>query len=493
MYIFKPLIVLLAVLFLGCSTKQVEKPEKQTALIKPFEDEIKTPPPPPPVVFENPYKKVSPFENKYITLSAKEAPLSYFLYSIAKTAGMNLVIGKDVDINQKITLNLQNAPLQDALDIIMDITNYYSDIKGNILYIRKYMTKIFKIPYIHTNSSYTSNLGGDVLGVNTNNESGENSGDNVKGDFSLQYNNPKEANDFYTQLEKNLKLLVSKKGSFTLNKFTGTLIVTDNKENMKKIEKFIYQIAKTTGKGVLIEAKIFEVVLNKEHQLGINWTKVFNNIDNGRLTLTQTLGLANGVAGSLQYTTNSFNMLIQAIQSNGKVQTLSNPRIRVLNGQSAIILSGDIYPFWEKSVNYTTVTTGNSTAVVPEVSYTRRDVLQGISLGVTPIIKDDDTIILNIVPVSTSIEDVVTFSQNNQIVAMAPKLNIKEAGTVIRAKDNDLIVIGGLINDKKSKTVVKVPGLGDIPVIGNLFRRVEDAKSKRELVILLRLRIINNE
>jgi len=491
MYLFKSIIIVFLTIFLGCSTTQVNKPQKETSLIKPFE-ETKTPPPPPPVVFESPYKKISPFENKYITLAAKEAPLSYFLYSIAKTANMNLVIGKDVDVNQKITLNLQHAPLKDALDIITDITGYYYDVKGNILYIKKYMTKIFKIPYIHTNSSYTSNLGGDVLGVNTNNDN-ENETNNVKGEFSLQYKNPEKANDFYTQLEKNLKLLISKRGNFTLNKFTGTLIVTDDKNHMKKIEKFIKQVAKTTGKGVLIEAKILEVVLNKDHQLGINWQKVFNNIDNGKLTLTQTLGLANGVAGSLQYTAKNFNMLIQAIQSNGKVQTLSNPRIRVLNGQSAIILSGDIYPFWEKSVNYTTVTTGTSTAVVPEVSYTRRDVLQGISLGVTPIIKDDNTIILNVVPVSTSIEDVVTFSQNNQIVAMAPKLNIKEAGTVIRARDNDLIVIGGLINNKKTKTIVKVPGLGDIPILGNIFRRTEDSKSKRELVILLRLRIINNE
>jgi MSHA biogenesis protein MshL len=489
MHLFKILIIFI-IFFSGCSVKQQEK--KSIKPIKPFEEK-KTPPPPPPIVFESPYKPISPLDNKFITLSAKDAPLSYFLYSIAKTANLNLVIGKDVNINQKITLNLNQAPLKEALDIIMDITGYFYEIKGNILYIRQYMTKIFKIPYIHTTSSYSSNLGGDVLGANNAQNGNSATTDNVKGEFSLQFSNPKEANNFYNQLEKNLKLLISKNGKFTLNKFTGILIVTDKKENIKKIEKFLKKITKATSKGVLIEAKILEVILNKNHQLGINWNKVFNSIDNGKLTLTQTLGLSNAVAGSIQYTKQNFNMLIQAIESNGKVQTLSNPRIRVLNGQSAIILSGDIYPFWEKSVNYTTVTTGNNSTVVPEVSYSRRDVLEGISLGVTPIIKDDDTIILNIVPVSTSIEDVVTFTQNNQIVAMAPKLNIKEAGTVIKAKDNDLIIIGGLINEKKTKRVVKVPILGDIPIIKNLFRRVENAKSKRELVILLRLRVIDNE
>jgi MSHA biogenesis protein MshL len=484
MYLYR-LIFLCIFLFSGCAIKEKNISQNNTQpLIKPFE-ETKTPPPPP-MVFESPYKKISPLENKTITISAKNAPLSYFLYSIAKTADLNLVIGKDVNINQKITLNLNNAPLDEALNVIMDITGYYYEIKGNILYIKQYMTKIFKIPYIHTNSSYSSELGGDVLGVNT-----ANNNSNVKGDFSLKYKNPEEANNFYAQLEKNLNLLISKSGSFTINKFTGTLIVTDKKENIKKIEKFLNQIKKVTNKGVLIEAKILEVVLNKNHQLGINWNAVFKNLADGTLTLTQTLGLENGVAGSIQYTSSNFNTLIQALQSNGKIQTLSNPRIRVINGQSALILSGDIYPFWEKTVNYTTVTNGNSTSVVPEVTYNRRDVLQGISLGVTPIIKDDGNIILNIVPVSTSIVDIVTFKDNNQIVAMAPKLNIKEAGTVIRAKDNDLIIIGGLISDKKSNKTLKVPILGDIPIIKNFFTKTEISKTKKELVILLRLRIVN--
>ena len=186
MYLYR-LIFLGILLFSGCAVKEKSISQYNSQpLIKPFE-ETKTPPPPP-MVFESPYKKISPLENKTITISAKNAPLSYFLYSIAKTADLNLVIGKDVNINQKITLNLDNAPLDEALNVIMDITGYYYEIKGNILYIKQYMTKIFKIPYIHTNSSYSSELGGDVLGVNT-----ANNNSNVKGDFSLKYKNPEEA------------------------------------------------------------------------------------------------------------------------------------------------------------------------------------------------------------------------------------------------------------------------------------------------------------
>ncbi|NPA11268.1 MAG: hypothetical protein GXO62_03405 [Epsilonproteobacteria bacterium] len=491
MHIFK---ILTALLLIGCSVKNQPAKPNQTSFsnIKPFE-EAKTTAPPPPMVLESPYKQISPFDGKFITLSAKDAPLSYFLYSVAKTANLNLVIGKDVNINQTLTLNLQDAPLKEALDTLMDITGYYYKIKGTILYIKKYDTKIFKIPYLRSTSSYKSTLGGDVIGSNTQNSTDNTNGGGVKGDYSLNYETKDKDNDFYAQLESNIKLLLSKSGKYTLNKFSGTLMVYDTKENLKKIERFLNHLKKATSKGVLIEAKILEVSLNKSHSLGINWNKVFSSVAGGSASMTQTLGLSDAIAGTLQYNTESFNMLIQAIAQNGKVKTLSNPRIRVLNSQSAIILSGNILPFWEKKVDYTTVTNGSTTSTVPEVTYTRRDVLDGISLGVTPIIKDDNTIILNIVPVSSSIVDVITYKDDNQIVGIAPKLNIKEAGTVIRAKDNDLIVIGGLIGNKKQKTKTKVPFFGDLPIIGGFFSRTEENNEKRELVILLRLRIVNNE
>jgi MSHA biogenesis protein MshL len=494
MVIFRIILVIFTILLSGCAIKP--QPQTPKTVIKPFENESKVvKSSPPPLVFAPTYQKPSPFDNKFITISAKNAPLSKFLYAIARAANLNLVMGENVNPTQKITLTLQHAPLKSALNVIMNITGYYYEIKGNILYVKAYMTRIFKIPYIHTDSSFNSNLGGDVIGSNSQSgsgSSGSSSGSsNIKGDFSLKYNNPKDSNDFYSQLSKNIKALLSKNGTFTINKFTGTIIVTDKKENIQKIAKFLKTVQKSADKGVLIEAKILEVVLNKSHQLGINWNAVFQGVAGGTLKAAQDLGLENAYTGSLSYTNNNFNMVIQALESAGKINTISNPRIRVLNGQSALILSGTIVPFWDKKVTYVNITNGNTTTTQPEITYNRRDVLQGISLGVTPIIKNDNTIILNIVPVSTSIEKVVTFKDNNQVVAMAPELNIKEVGTVIRAKNNDLIIIGGLISNKNSTTNDSIPGISNIPLIGNLFKRNVSSQTKRELVILLRIRILN--
>lgn len=498
------LIAILATLlfFTGCAAKNsVSKPEQKLSLENRFDfkNRKKVESNVPPMILPTPYKKPSVFDNRYFTFSAVDAPLSKLLYSIADTAKLNLVIDKDIDINQPVTLTMNNAPLKKALDTVMDLTGYYYEVKGNILHIKSTMTKIFKLPYIHSNTSYNSKLGGDVLGSNTSGSTGSGEGggsstQNLSGDFSLEYENPKESNDFYAQIEENIKALISEDGKYTLNKFTGTLIVHDKKENIDRIEKFLESILHQSSRGVLIEAKILEVILNKGHQLGVDWNYVFNNFAHeGTLEFAQTLGLSGAVAGSVRFTGDNLKFLLQALKTTGDVQTLSNPRIRVLSGQSALILSGDIVPFWEKEVEYTAVSSGTNTSVVPEVTYNRRDVLEGISMGVTPVVKDDGTILLNIVPVSTYIEDIVTFEDNGEVVAKAPKLNIKEAGTVVKARDGDLIIIGGLISDIDIKTTQEVPGFSGLPLLGNIFTKREDTKTKKELVILLRLKVVDNE
>jgi len=112
---------------------------------------------------------------------------------------------------------------------------------------------------------------------------------------------------------------------------------------------------------------------------------------------------------------------------------------------------------------------------------------------VTPTIDDEGEIILNIIPVSTRLEGSKTFEREGEVIAEAPILNIKESGTIVRVRDNDLIVIGGLIGDVSVVEERKVPGLGDVPLIGYLFKSKRVLKEKRELIIFLRPRIIHPE
>ncbi len=126
------------------------------------------------------------------------------------------------------------------------------------------------------------------------------------------------------------------------------------------------------------------------------------------------------------------------------------------------------------------------------VTYTRVTVLDGIVLGVTAHIKDDDTITMNVVPVFSDVESVKTqYDAAGVIAASYPIINLKEAGTVLNVPSGQTIVMGGLISNVETEREEKVPVLGDIPVLGYLFKSKSKVVEKRELVIFLKTTIIN--
>ncbi len=455
--------------------------------IKQFNEQSKNTPPPP-MVLPSVYQNISPFSGKTISLSAENANLRQVLYLISQSAGLNLILDGDVDANTTITLTLDRASTQDALDTVMDLSGCTYTLKNNMLYIKQYTQRTFAIPYIHTQSSFDSTLGGDILGKSA-------TASGVSGKFALNYKNPAEANDFYKQLEANIKETLSPNGKFTLNKFTGTLMVTDTKTALDNIDGMLKKIKKSASRQVLIEAKILEVVLNDEHELGVDWNTLPGAI--GDFSFTQTLGLSKAVAGTLTYSDKHINAVMMALDTAGDVETLSNPRIKVSSGQSALFTSGKLVPFWDLQVTPSTTT---GTTITPAIyEYTRRDVLDGLSLGVTAKITEEGQIVLNIVPVTSTIEGekIVTKEYPSGIpgityteeVANAPIIGIKEAGTVIYARDNDLVLIGGLINHIQKDQRESVPLLGEIPVLGTLFSRTYKKDEKRELVILLKLNL----
>jgi len=471
----------------GCSATPPPNPQKLTkearaisasSEIKQFNEQSKNTPPPP-MLLPSVYQNISPLSGKTITLSAENASLRQVLYLISQNTGLNLIIDNDVDANSTITLTLNKASSEDALDTVMDLSGCSYTLKGNMLYVKQYATRTFSIPYIHTQSSFDSTLGGDILGGGT--------ASGVSGKFALNYKNPAEANDFYKQLETNIKELLSPSGKFTLNKFTGTLIVTDTKKILENIDGMLKKIKKSTSRQVLIEAKILEVTLNDTHALGVDWNTLPGAI--GDFAFQQTLGLTGATAGKLSYSDKHINAVMSALDTAGDVDTLSNPRIKVASGQSALITSGRLVPFWDLQVTPSTI---NGTTITPAVyDYTRRDVLDGLSLGVTANITEEGEIVLNIVPVTSSIEGEKSITNPlGEYAASAPIISVKEAGTIIYARNNDLVLIGGLINTVKKDERTSIPVLGALPYLGTLFSQTNQKDEKRELVILLKLNLV---
>ena len=164
---------LLSLLLIGCSnhtepsikssklgeTSEIKKAEQE---IQAFKDSYKTSAVPamilPPV-----YQEISVFDDQKITFSAQRANFESVMYSISNLSGLNLIIDKDVDKNIPITISVKDASLEDALDVIMDISGCFYVLKGNILHVKQFAQKSFMIPYIHSTTSFTTDLGGDML------------------------------------------------------------------------------------------------------------------------------------------------------------------------------------------------------------------------------------------------------------------------------------------------------------------------------------------
>jgi MSHA biogenesis protein MshL len=376
------------------------------------------------------------------------------------------------------------------------MSGYHYTVRGNILHVKSFVQKMFVVPYIQSLTTMNTQLGGDML--NSAQSGGESGGgeEGIRGELSLKFGNAEKMNSFYQQLEDNIKALLSSEGRYTLNRASGVISVYDKKDRVDVVESIINQIKQRSQRQVLIEAKILEVVLNDDHNLGVSWEAIAEEVvrSGDQLMFQQTLGLEGTVAGTVSYSAKNFNAIINALNASGDIDTLSNPRIKVLSGQSAMISSGKLVPFWEKEVQTAGVTTTTNGQALPlqEVTYNRRDVLNGITMGVTPVIMDDGRIMLNVVPITSSIDEVIEhFDENGNSVASGPILNIKEAGTVIYANDNDLVSIGGLINNTISKQQEKIPGLGDLPGLGQFFTKTTNTDEKRELVILLKLTVVD--
>lgn len=455
----------------------------------------------PPTYISPTFDDTNFLNDKIISIQAISAPLEKILLMLARSIDMNLVISSEVDKGQRVTVDFKDISAKEALDTLMDLTGLYYEIKGNTIFIKEFMTKIYKLPYIHAKTGFNSSLGGNVTGGGSSSGGGIVGGTGgqaanitvntgISASYSVQYSSGDENTDFFKQIEEGLKNLLSEEGKYSLNKLTGVLIVTDRKRYIDKIDKFIKGIIKKSKKQVLIEAKVLEIILNKDFQYGIDWNLIIRNFENARINISQRLALPSGGYLNIGIAGGDFNSIIDVLQEFGKIETLSNPRVLVGNGQTAIITAGKSIPFFSRNFQQvTTAQTNTTTAITVNIA----SVLEGVILGVTPYIDDNKNVILNIVPITTKLEDVRTYVFQGETIAEAPIVSLRELGTVIKAKSGEVIVIGGLINKVKATKIRQLPILGSIPILGYLFKRTEYYQEKRELVILLKPIVLDEQ
>jgi len=281
-------------------------------------------------------------------------------------------------------------------------------------------------------------------------------------------------------------MLTKDVGSIEYDTRSNTLVVTDIAPKINEIKAMIQALDKV-DKEVFIEAKIVQITLNDEYQMGVDWDKVINNIGNSSLRLQSNFSIPNapgsfGEAAIGTMNSGTLNNIVQALDTFGKTRDLSSPRLAVLNNQEASILVGSSQPYATSS-NVT-----NSVNVTTSESVTFIDV--GIKLHVTPTIHDDGYITMKIKPEVSSVTGEYNAGSGNGNI---PIVGTDEVQTTVRVKDGVTIIIGGLMEDNRSNTKNKVPILGDLPIIGKAFSNEDRNLQKQEIVIFLTPHIINGD
>lgn len=455
---------------------------------------------------------------------AENLEIKRALAMFARAYDLNIV--PDLDITGEVTVDIKNLPLDKVMAAILDAYGYSWKIDGNFIRVKSLETKTFVIDYLRLvrngmginmvtlSSSGTGGTGGGMGGGFGGGGFGGGMGGGFGGGFgggmggggmgggggtggggSAVALYQQDQIDFWKELEDQLKQMLSEKGKIAINKTAGIIQVTDRPPNLKNIESFITNLTEVIHRQVEIEAKICEVILNDQSHLGINWSNVIKRATrqfdiSGATKVTSPIGgeqvKNSAITGIFTSSEKSLDamVIIDALKEEGDIKIVSQPKVRTLNNQPALIKVGTDTPFFFRTTSY--VPGGTGTTITIQEEYPAL-ITVGTILSITPQISTNGWIIMDISPVLSSLAD---SRESPQKTITAPVLDIKQSSSLVRVRDGSTVILGGLINDSTAKTVRKVPLLGDIPILGLPFRGSFQSKSKRELVIFVTPRIV---
>ena len=454
-------------------------------------------------------------------VQAENVDAKEFFASLLNETSYGIVVHPDVA--GTISLDLQNVTIGEVLNAISSIYGYDIQQKGKIFYVYPagVRTETFSVDYLLVKRSGLASLNITTGGVsskdsssdsNSNSDSSSsssNSSDDSSSDKSFDSDSgtsviTSTANDFWTSLEKAITNFIGKGNgkSVIVSPEAGLVVVSANPSELKAVKTFLDSAQQRLTKQILLEAKVLEVRLADEFQAGIDWSilgsskhwrsDIWRDGDSDRRkdwsSYVGRTGVVDGITHIVFKDSNHFNLgvAVELLQTQGDVSILSSPRITASNNQKAVIKVGSD-EYYVTSFEANSVTSSGTTSVTPSIEYT--PFFSGVSLDVTPQIKDDGSVLMHIHPAVIKVEEqmkTVVYGDDQNVVLPMAKSTIRETDTVVQANSGDVIVIGGLIEERKVDETSKVPLLGDIPYIGNLFKSTDKVTEKVELVILIR-------
>lgn len=412
-------------------------------------------------------KELFQYTGEPIDLNFQNVELRSVLQIIAEVAELNLVVSDDVGGN--VTLRLKNVPWDQALDIILRANGLDKRTVGNVLMVAP-AVEIAKREQLEHESAQSEEKVAPLLTEF----------------IQVEY---RKASQMLEAVEK--AKLISERGLALSDDETNVLMIRDTASVIENVKRTLRRFDKEVEQ-VLVEARLVTASSNVTEDLGIRWGFGYNDVDNGKgwivnpdqgsidfgspptdVGLNIDLGAAAVNAGKVAIgfapgTSSMIHLELSALESDGKAEIISQPKVLTTNGSTAKIESGAEIP-------YQTVEDG-------EVNIEFKDVV--LSLQVTPRINPGDRIAMDLNIIQDSIGAVLPSGDIT--------INNNELETSVVVPDGQTIVLGGVFRNETSESVSKVPLLGDLPVMGALFRNKSNSTDKSELLIFITPKVVRN-
>ncbi|MDF5082873.1 pilus (MSHA type) biogenesis protein MshL [Vibrio parahaemolyticus] len=456
--------------------------------------------------------------SKRFRIQANAVEARSFFASLVKGTEYSVAIHPAVQGN--ITVNLSDVTLDEVLSVVQNMYGYDVMKSGKVIQVYPAGMRTVTIPvdylqFKRSGRSLTSIVTGSVTSAGTSNSGG--SSDSSDSSDSNNSNNGNDSSttstggtrietitesDFWPMLQQAVANLIgSGKGqSVVVTPQAGVITVRAFPDDIREVREFLGVSQERMQRQVILEAKILEVTLSDGYQQGINWSNLSASIGNSgsiivnrpasALPPLDAIGTLLGGQTNVTISDGNFEAVLNFMSTQGDLNVLSSPRITAANNQKSVIKVGtDQYFVTELSSN---AGNGENSNAVPEVELT--PFFSGISLDVTPQIDNKGNVFLHVHPavieVTEEVKQLNLGGQFQNIQLPLAKSSIRESDSVIRAKDGDVVVIGGLMKQQNVEQVSKVPFLGDVPALGHLFRNTSNVTQKTELVILLKPTVV---
>ena len=411
--------------------------------------------------------------------------------------------------------NLKNLTIDEVLDLVLKENNLFYKLENNILHISYLVTKTFDIDYIITTrkSTGTTNVTlSSKSGVSDSSggtDTSETSANESESGISVETT---DEVSFWDELDMELQAVLNRPeddysaDAPIINKTAGLVTVSATPRQLTRLEAYLIDLQRKVKAQVLIDVKLLGVTLDNRHETGVDWSQLYalqnfqlttnhlltRNVDtvtDGAITTFGAVGKTDSHAVNI-IGSGKLNEVIKFLKTQGNVKSISNPKILTLNNQPALISVGSEY-FYKIKNTTQQQSSGGGVASTLENDVVN-SVFAGILLDITPEIDDNGLITLKVNPSLSETRQDITADDDGSTRDVPPDLNRRQLSSVVSVKDGERVILGGLIQSKDSINENKIPFLGDIPILGWLFKYEEKINTIEELVIVIEPHIVKD-